>query len=277
MNDDPSGTDAVATVVADLFQAPTPLPGTWEAWLHGSLHAIGQHAYLLVFLGSFLENTVILGFILPGGVAVAVASAAGREADASVVLLFVFGAAGMAGGAAFDYFLGRLGAERVLLSPRLGRIGPYLLRKLDDAKPLLAKHGWWMMLVVHAFGHGRSSLALAAGASRLPFSRFMAMEIPAAVLWAGAFVGGGYFLGGEWRLVTRAMARLGWVGAGIAIAAAVWWWFRRRRAQATGAGDAGDETDRVGVRVEFQPGPAAVAVTPGTPSVRHELGIRSDA
>lgn len=231
MNDDPQIPDALSTAVAEVVQAPArATPGTWESSFHGALNVLGPHSYLMVFLGSFLENTVILGFLLPGGIAVAVASAGGREVGASPVVLYLLGTAGMAGGAVFDYVLGRLGAERLLLSPRLGRLGPYLLTKLDDAKPLIVKHGWWMMLVVHAFGHGRSSLAMAAGASRLPLRRFLAMELPAAAMWSAAFVGGGYFLGGEWRLVTRTMARLGWAGAVVAIIAVAVWWYRRSRA-----------------------------------------------
>lgn len=220
---------AVAEVGSITSVAPI-VPGSWEAWFHDALHVLGQHSYLIVFFGSLLENTVILGFLLPGGIAVAVTSAGGREADASISLLYLLGTAGMTGGAIFDYMLGRLGAERFLLEPRLGRLGPFLLNKLDEAKPHIEKHGWWMMLVVHAFGHGRSSLAMAAGASRLPFRRFLAMELPAAAMWSAAFVGGGYFLGGEWRLVTRVMARLGWAGAVVAAVVALAWWIRRSRA-----------------------------------------------
>ena len=72
----------LATPVAEIAQgaeAPPIVPGTWEAWFHDALHVLGQHSYLLVFFGSFLENTVILGFLLPGGIAVAVSSAGGRE------------------------------------------------------------------------------------------------------------------------------------------------------------------------------------------------------
>ncbi|MCX5986197.1 MAG: DedA family protein [Chloroflexi bacterium] len=210
--------------------------GTWEQWFHQTLYALGNHSYMLVFFGSFLENTVILGFLLPGGVAVAIASAAGREVDASLPLLVALGAAGMCGGAVFDYWLGRIGAERVLLQPWVGRLGPYLLGKLDEAKPHIHKHGWWMMLVVHAFGHGRSSLALAAGASRLSLVRFLLMEAPAALLWSGAFVGGGYFLGGEWRRVTWVMNRMGWMGAAVAVIACLVWWYRRRNSADSGGG-----------------------------------------
>ena len=232
----PTVADVASVTQAGASEVPNYsvfAPGTWEAWFHDTLHLLGQHSYLLVFLGSFLENTVILGFLLPGGIAVAVSSAGGREADASVTVLYLLGTAGMTGGAIFDYMLGRLGAERFLLDPRLGRLGPYLLSKLDDAKPHIEKHGWWMMLVVHAFGHGRSSLAMAAGASRLPVRRFLAMELPAAAMWSAAFVGGGYFLGGQWRLVTRMMAQVGWVGAALAALAATVWWVRRSRAKAS--------------------------------------------
>ncbi|MSQ43639.1 MAG: DedA family protein [Chloroflexi bacterium] len=229
-----ASTSGLTTQVPDGI---VPLPdGRWEQWFHPVLHALGNHSYLLVFFGSFLENTVVLGFLLPGGVAVALASAAGREVDASLPFLVALGAAGMCCGAVFDYWLGRIGAERVLLRPWVGRLGPYLLGKLDEAKPHIHKHGWWMMLVVHAFGHGRSSLALAAGASRLSLVRFLLMEAPAALLWSGAFVGGGYFLGGEWRRVTWVMNRMGWMGAAFAAFACLVWWYRRRNSAGSDGG-----------------------------------------
>jgi membrane protein DedA with SNARE-associated domain len=224
---------SLVTGTGSVVTMPPVVPGGWEAWLQHSLHLLGQHSYLIVFFGSFLENTVILGFLLPGGIAVAVSAAGGREADASITVLYLLGTAGMAGGAVFDYMLGRLGAERVLRDPRLGRLGAFLLGKLDEAKPHIDKHGWWMMLVVHAFGHGRSSLAMAAGASRLPFRRFLSMELPAAAMWSAAFVGGGYFLGGEWRLVTRWMAKLGWAGAAVAVIVLLALWFRQSRSSSS--------------------------------------------
>ena len=232
--------------------------GTWEQWFHQVLNSLGNHSYLLVFFGSFLENTVILGFLLPGGVAVAIASAAGREVDASLPVLVALGAAGMCGGAVFDFWLGRIGAERVLLQPWVGRLGPYLLGKLDEAKPHISKHGWWMMLVVHAFGHGRSSLALAAGASRLSFVRFLLMEAPAALLWSGAFVGGGYFLGGEWRRVTWVMNRMGWMGAAVAVVACLIWWYRRSNSPSSGSGASSQEVEEPTLRTTD---PIADAVT----------------
>ena len=162
------------------------------------------------------------------------------EAVAVPVEALPLAAAGMTGGACLDYWMGRAGVARLLLHPRLqahprtGALCRGLAVKLDGAAPLLRRHGWWMMLVAHAFGHGRSTMALAAGAGRLPLRRFLAIEVPAAVLWATIFAGGGYLLADRWQAVELALRQVGAIGLLLVPAAgAIWWWRRSRRARRT--------------------------------------------
>ncbi|HXI17845.1 MAG TPA: VTT domain-containing protein, partial [Chloroflexota bacterium] len=163
-----------------------------------------------------------------GGTAVVLAGAGARTAGVPLALVIALAAAGMTAGAGVDYALGRAGVARLLRHPRAGRLGRRLADQLEQAAPLLQRHGWWMMLVAHAFGHGRSSLAVAAGASRLPLKRFFAIEVPAAILWGGLYAGGGYYLAAEWGRVELALRRAGWVGAALLIVSALVWWLQQR-------------------------------------------------
>jgi membrane-associated protein len=198
----------------------------------------GRYAYLLAFAGALIENTLLLGFLLPGGTVVALAGAGARAVGLPLPVLVILAAAGMTGGACLDYLMGRAGIARLLLHPRLQthpRVGAFcrgLSVKLDGAAPLLRRHGWWMMLVAHAFGHGRSSLALAAGAGRLPLRRFLAIEVPAALLWATIFAGGGYLLADRWQAVELALRQIGGIGfLLLPLIGGAWWWRRSRRAR----------------------------------------------
>ena len=228
-------TEIVSAIPAEALPVE-PLPAhvhvhaiTWFARL---LVIFARHAYLLAFLGALVENTVLLGFLLPGGMVVAFAGGGARAAGFSLlelVALAMLAAAGMTGGAVLDYYLGLGGADRLLRHRRTGRLGRALADQLDHAAPLLRHHGWWMMLVAHAFGHGRSSLAVAAGASRMPLRRFLAIEAPAALLWSALYTGGGYFLASEWGRFELMLRRVGWAGALVIIGGALAWWYWHRR------------------------------------------------
>ncbi|HEV2123158.1 MAG TPA: DedA family protein, partial [Chloroflexota bacterium] len=183
------------------------------------------------FFGALIENTVLLGFLLPGGTVVALSGAGARTAGLSLPLLIVLGAGGMTCGAVIDYALGRAGITRLLRQRWLGKVGRKLEAQLDQAAPLLHRHGWWMMLVAHAFGHGRSSLAVAAGASGLPLRRLLAIEIPAALLWSAFYTGGGFLLAENWDRLELALRRAGWAGVIITLLSAGGWWLMRRYQQ----------------------------------------------
>jgi len=166
----------------------------------------------------------VLGFLLPGGTVVALAGAGARAVGLPLPVLVLLAAAGMTGGACLDYWMGRAGVARLLLHPRL------------QAHPRTGAlcRGLAVKLDAHAFGHGRSSMALAAGAGRLPLRRFLAIEVPAAVLWATIFAGGGYLLADRWQAVELALRQVGAIGLLLVPAAgAVWWWRRSRRARRT--------------------------------------------
>ena len=238
----PNLADGVAALMpAEALAVPVEaLPLAAAGWVARLIVLFGRYAYLLAFAGSLIENTLVLGFLLPGGTVVALAGAGARAVGLPLPVLVLLAAAGMTGGACLDYWMGRAGVARLLLHPRLqahprtGALCRGLAVKLDGAAPLLRRHGWWMMLVAHAFGHGRSSMALAAGAGRLPLRRFLAIEVPAAVLWATIFAGGGYLLADRWQAVELALRQVGAIGLLLVPAAgAIWWWRRSRRARRT--------------------------------------------
>ncbi|HEU5315224.1 MAG TPA: DedA family protein [Chloroflexota bacterium] len=207
--------------------APVPVQHA-VGWVLRLLVVMSHHAALLAFLGAFIENTVVLGFLLPGGTVVALSGAAGRTANASLPLLVICAALGMTLGAVTNYYCGRFGVHQVLNRRWTGRIGRELAHQLQNAEPLLRKHGWWVMLFAHAFGPGRSSLALAAGASGFSLTRFLIIELPAAFLWSALYAGGGFLLASEWQNLELMLRRIGWAGAILLVIGAVAWWFSRR-------------------------------------------------
>jgi membrane protein DedA with SNARE-associated domain len=169
-------------------------------------------------------------------------------------LLIALATAGMTTGAVLDYYLGRAGIHELLEHRVTGRLGRKLAAQLRNAQPLLRRHGWWMMLFAHAFGHGRSSLAIAAGASGFPLRRFLAIEVPAAALWSSLYAGGGYLLARDWRDIELLIRRVGWAGAALVVAGALGWYFWHRQHASPDHADHADHADRA-------PAPATPAST----------------
>jgi membrane-associated protein len=221
---------AVAETATDVAGEAVRMipPGGFETWLVHTIESLGPHAEILTFIGAILENTALVSVALPGGIAVVVAAAAGRADDASLLLMIVLATIGTIIGAAFDWTLGRMGVARVLAHPATGRLGRYLLKKLSDAEPAMAHHGWWLMLIMHVVGQGRTAFAVAAGTSGMPLRRFLQIEAPAAFVWSLIYVSGGYWLGGRMQHVAQVMVRWGWTFvAGMILVVGVVWLVRR--------------------------------------------------
>jgi membrane protein DedA with SNARE-associated domain len=211
-----------------------PLPGLaflaeridLPAILAGILSLYDRYGYAVVFLGAWMEHTLLLGVIVPGGTLVTLGGAAARLGSLHLALTVAVGAAGMVAGAATDYWLGRSGLSAVLLRTRLGtRLRP----SFDRAGDILRRHGWWAITLVHVLGAGRSAMAVTAGVCRMPFWRFLLCELPAAVLWSTFFTLLGYGVATNLDPIIRLLQRAGYgvVLLLVTLLVARWLWRRR--------------------------------------------------
>jgi membrane protein DedA with SNARE-associated domain len=95
-------------------------------------------------------------------------------------------------GTSLDYAMGRWGLHATLGRTRLmARLEP----KLAAAQRFLARHGAWALVLAHFIGHVRSFVAITAGASRLPYRRFVLYEGIAALAWNLVWIMAGYLVG----------------------------------------------------------------------------------
>jgi membrane-associated protein len=90
-----------------------------------------------------------------------------------------------------NYLFGRL------LGPRaFGSQGRILNAKnLARARAFYARHGGEAIVLGRFIPLIRSVTPLAAAASGMPYQRFLAFSLPGSCLWAGLYLGLGYFLG----------------------------------------------------------------------------------
>jgi membrane protein DedA with SNARE-associated domain len=182
----------------DLSHVIDALRAAYDTW-----------GYPLVLLGALLENTALLGLVLPGGSLVLLGAVYAQQGVLAWPLVLVLGWLGMVLGTSLDYAFGRWALRATLGQTRLmARLEP----KLGEAERFLVRHGTWAFLLAHFIGHVRSFVALTAGTSRLPYRRFLRYEALAALAWNLVWVMAGYLVGANLGLLQRLMS-----GAGLAV------------------------------------------------------------
>jgi membrane-associated protein len=138
------------------------------------LAAAGRYAVPVALLGAFVDSLVGLGVLVPGGTAVILAGFAAHGAGAAGFLQVAAAAwAGQVLATTADYWLGRLAGRRLVPRRAPWRLAARWRRTLSAARAFLARWGGWALVVANLAEPGRSSLAIAAGASRWPFGAFL--------------------------------------------------------------------------------------------------------
>ena len=133
----------------------------------------GENAALVAFLGAFLESLIGLGTLLPGGTMVVLAGFTIRDQGAAgFVLVAALAWAGMTLGSVLDFWLGRLAGRRLVPERALALWRP-LAAALRASRRFMRRWGWWAIFVSNLAGPGRSSIAVASGASDWSFGSFL--------------------------------------------------------------------------------------------------------
>jgi membrane protein DedA with SNARE-associated domain len=208
--------------VGDVVAQVVSLPGGEKRMpdLHHVVDALrpayGTWGYPLVLLGALLENTALLGLILPGGSLVLLGAVYAQQGILALPLVLLLGWLGTVLGTSLDYAFGRWALRTTLGQTRLMvRLEP----KLGEAERFLERHGAWALLLAHFIGHVRSFVAITAGTSRLPYPRFFVYEGSAALAWNLVWIVAGYMVGEHLAFLERVMGGAGLTLVLVAVAA----------------------------------------------------------
>lgn len=193
-----------------------------------------QYGYLIVFLGTFAENTALLGLLLPGNSLALLGAFYARAGTLNLVWVIFFSTCGTILGYCVDYLFGRFALEQLLKRWGTSRLGRRLrlAGRMRLSRRMLHKHGGKTILISHTIGHLRSFVALTAGLTRMPISRFLLFEVIAALLWNTLFSLIGYFIAVEITLLQLFFERAGWIIlAGLVVLFVLWriWKQHKRR------------------------------------------------
>ena len=135
--------------------------------------------YLITFVWTALEGETFVIF----------AALAAQQGHLNIAALFSAAWLGSFCGDQVFFFIGRFSGTRIV------KRYPSLKPKLDKALGWLEKYAT-MFILSYRFMYGiRNVSGIAIGMSRLPWKRFVWLNLAAAFIWAFVFCGAGYFFG----------------------------------------------------------------------------------
>ena len=216
--------------LADLITAPFDA----YRWLVREALALARdlfinYGYLVIFLGTCLENMLFLGLFVPGIFVLLLAGISAQNGLINLPLAFVIGVIGTSLGDTVSYFGGRFGWKRAL--EHAAKV-PWM----DTIHHALQRHPVLFVFAYHFMGYTRLVGPLTAGALRLPFARWWVLDFLGAMLWVGTYLGLGYLFGMLGFQLDEAednVRRLEWLLIALAVVAIGIWLFMRRRGERT--------------------------------------------
>jgi membrane protein DedA with SNARE-associated domain len=167
--------------------------------------------YVVVFLIVLLECQAFLGFFMPGESMVMVAGfLAGQDLLDVRVLIPVVAVAAIMGDSIGYEFGRRLGRDWLRRHGEKFWLRPEQLDRLDA---FFVRYGGLSVLFAHFLHVGRALMPFLAGASRLPYLRFLICNSIGCILWAAIFSLLGYLFGQSWHLIEHWVGRAGVIAA----------------------------------------------------------------
>jgi undecaprenyl-diphosphatase len=188
---------------------------------------LGSWSYFIIFAAAALECAAFVGLLIPGE---SLVLASGFFAHQGILELFpVMLAAGLGAitGDNIGYVLGaRLGRE--WLRRKGSRFG-IRKRGLDRVEQFFQRQGPKAVFFGRFVGFARALVPFVAGASDMPYRKFVLYDAAGAVLWTIGFVTLGYLVGASWQVAEKWISRGGLLLAGILLAVGLVVWLGRRR------------------------------------------------
>jgi len=179
----------------------------------------------LLFALAFLETCFLTGLVVPAGLATALGTV--LALDGELRLAPVVGAV-LAGGALGDsmgYWVGRASGQRLLVGG--GAWARRLARRGAEVDRWFGRHPAYSVSLARVIAFVRTVMPMAAGMSRIGYTRFLAYELVGLVACVGLYVGIGAAARGSWEVATRALG-IGGALAFCAVVLVVAWSVRRR-------------------------------------------------
>ena len=183
-----------------------------------------RYGYAVVFVGVFLENT---GLPVPGETALVAGAALAKFGRLSLGWVIVSAICGAILGDNLGFYIGRRGGRRI--AERYGPAIGLTAKRLELFDRFFDRHGGKTVFIARFVTGLRVFGAVLAGASGLPWSKFLFYNATGAIAWSTVFGLVGYTLAYSWQTLERWVGRSGLVAFVVIVAIGVVVWIRRRR------------------------------------------------
>ncbi len=160
---------------------------------------VGPLAPLLVFFLAAAESAAFFGMVVPGELAVILGGVAAGAGATPLWLAITAAVAGALVGDSIGYRLGHRMGPRLLQRRGGGRVQTHL----DSAAKLVARRGWWALVVARFAAVLRALVPFAAGMGSMPYRRFLLGNAIGGILWGTTFTMVGYVAGSNYATVER--------------------------------------------------------------------------
>jgi undecaprenyl-diphosphatase len=163
--------------------------------------------YMVVFLATFLENSVGAGFIVPGETLVIVGGFYARTGELQLWLVALVAVVGAILGDNLGYWLGRRYGRGFF--ERHGRKVFVTPERLVAAERYYGTHGGKTVFLGRFVPVVRSVGFIVAGIAHMPWRRFLAYDVAGALIWGIGHSVLGYALGASYERWERYSAAIG--------------------------------------------------------------------
>ncbi len=187
-----------------------------------------EYGYYVVFIGVLVENSMLLGLLVPGAVILILAGLAAYNGSFNIWYVFGLAIAATMIGDTISYTIGRLGWGRFIERTGMGAA-------IEKVRGPMESHTVWIILSYHLAGYSRVVGPLAAGLFRIPFRRWAPLDYAGGTIWVLLYTGIGVALGlagVEFGDTKRLVQLLEWFFLALFAAVIIFTYVRTMRARA---------------------------------------------
>ncbi|MGZ4524213.1 MAG: DedA family protein [Mycobacteriaceae bacterium] len=193
------------------------------------LHVSPLWVYLVVGSLVFAEDALFIGFVIPGETAAVIGGVAAGLSHVNVVAVVAVVVVAAILGDSVGYEVGKHYGARLLNH----RLLDNRRHQLDKAQAFLARKGGSAVFLGRFFAFFRAVMPALAGASQMPYRRFITWNALGGIVWGVGFVLLGFLAGNSYQKVAAEVGRgSAIVVTVIVLAALVTWRIRKHRHEA---------------------------------------------
>ena len=158
----------------------------------------GPVAILLVFAFAVAEGGLLIGLFLPGEAPLIIAGVLAYQGRVSFVVVLVAACLGAVVGDSLGYWIGRRYGRRLEVTKVGRKVGR---ERWERSRTYVRERGGKAVFIGRFVSIFRTLAPPVAGSAHMPYRRFLAWNVPAALIFASGLVLAGYLAGSSWHLL----------------------------------------------------------------------------